>query len=69
MLLFDLRLIPVFIVEFILIFCMLRGKLIPWDTFILTVQCSVIYLTAKHCLPKSVTRHSSPVIAREGVYV
>ena len=65
----NLWLMPVFIAEFIRVFSMLRGTLIPWDIFILAVQYPVIYLIAKHCLPNSEARHSSSAIAREGVHV
>lgn len=65
----NLWLMPVFIAEFIRVFSMLRGTLIPWDIFILAVQYPVIYLIAKLCLPNSEARHSSSAIAREGVHV
>lgn len=64
----NLWLMPIFIAEFIRIFSMLRGTLIPWDVFILAVQYPVMYLAAKYCIPKWSTNYSTPAITRHGSY-
>jgi hypothetical protein len=65
----NILLLPIFILEFIRIFSMLRGTLIPWDVFVLAVQYPIIYLSVKYCLPNSEARHSSHSITKEQVYV
>jgi hypothetical protein len=60
-------LMPVFIAEFIRIFSMLRGTLIPWDIFILAVQYPFVYLIAKCCLPK--IKDHRPSSRKKGAYV
>jgi hypothetical protein len=40
----NLRLMPIFIMEFMRIFSTMRGTLIPWETFIYIVQYLILYI-------------------------
>ncbi|GAB3415036.1 hypothetical protein NX774_05800 [Massilia agilis] len=48
----NLRLMPIFIMEFIRIFSTMRGALIPWDTFFYVAQYIVIYLNCRLALKR-----------------
>ncbi len=46
----NVWLMPIFMAEFIRLFSMLRGTLIPWDVFILALQYPAIYIFIRNCI-------------------
>jgi hypothetical protein len=55
----NIWLLPVYTLEFLRIFAVMRGTLIPWEIFVMVVQYPVIYLIARKCISVSATENGN----------